>query len=180
MSFSQRKRAYDQAALYEYAVNALARRMRSVAELKRLLRQRVAGQSDGEELVEAVVLKLKDQHYLDDSRYAAAYSSYRRENEKFGSLRVVRGLKSRGVHGEIIAKAVRAAYAGVNEEKLAREYLARKRMSKPANDREAAKVFRALARAGFASATIFAILRKWRVDGELISLLEEQDSQSIE
>jgi regulatory protein len=179
MPFPRRKSVYDQPALYEYAVGALARRMRSVAELKRLLRQRVAGQSDREELVEAVVLKLKDQRYLDDSRYAAAYISYRRENEKFGSLRVVRGLKSRGIHGDIIAKAVQAAYAGVSEEKLAREYLARKRMSKPANNREAAKVFRALARAGFTSATSFAILRKWQVDEELITSLEEQASQEI-
>ena len=179
MSFSRRKSAYDQAALYEYAVSALARRMRSVAELKRLLRQRVAGQSDGEGLVEAVVRKLKDQRYLDDSRYAAAYSSYRRENEKLGSLRVVRGLKSRGIHGDIIAQAVSAAYAGADEEKLARAYLARKRMAKPANDRETAKVFRALARAGFSGATILAILRKWRVDEELIGLLEEQGSQNI-
>src|SRR5271157_3120051 len=130
MAFSRRKVLWDQAALYEYAVGALARRMRSVAELKRLLRVRVAGQSDREELVESVVGRLKDQHYLNDSQYAAAYISYRRENEKFGRLRVVSDLKNRGVHGDIIAKTVKDAYAGVNEEKLAREYLARKGMAK--------------------------------------------------
>jgi regulatory protein len=172
MAFSRRKVAWDLAALYEYAVGALARRMRSVAELKRLLRERAAGQSDGEALIEAVVQKLKDQHYLNDSQYAAAYSSYRRENEKFGRRRVVSDLKSRGVHGDIIAKTVSEVYAGVNEEKLAREYLARKRVSKPANGKDAAKIFRALARAGFATPTIITILKKWHVDDEIIGLLE--------
>jgi len=36
-----RRRLETEGELYEYAVGALARRMRSVAELKRLLRQRV-------------------------------------------------------------------------------------------------------------------------------------------
>ena len=42
--------------LYEYAVGALGRRMRSVAELKRLLRPRVeAGDDFGQTLVELVI-----------------------------------------------------------------------------------------------------------------------------
>ena len=42
MPFSRPKQAsYTEDELYEYAVGALARRMRTVAELKRLLRARV-------------------------------------------------------------------------------------------------------------------------------------------
>src|SRR5512135_2735191 len=105
MGFSRnRKKITDQAALYEYAIGALGRRMRSVAELKRLLRQRVEG-AGGEALVEAVVARLKDQRYLNDAQYASAYSSYRRDKEKFGRLRVISDLKSRGVHGDVIEKA---------------------------------------------------------------------------
>ena len=144
----------------------------SVAELKRLLRERAGGQSDGEALVEAVVHKLKEQRYLNDSEYAAAYSAYRRENEKFGRWRVISDLKSRGIHGDIIAKTVGEAYAGINEEKLAREHLARKRVSKPADGKEAAKVFRALMRAGFSTPTIIGILKKWHVEDEIIGMLE--------
>jgi len=82
MGFSRpKKKIADEAALYEYAIGALGRRMRSVAELKRLLRQRVEGGTSGEALVEAVVLRLKDQRYLNDAQYASAYSSYRRDNE---------------------------------------------------------------------------------------------------
>jgi regulatory protein len=168
----RRQTVFDEATLYEYATAALGRQMRSVAGLKRLLRRRVAAQEDGERLVEAVVGKLKERRYLNDTQYASAYTGYRRENEKFGSLRVARDLKNKGVHGDIVAKAVREAYAGVDEEALARQFLARKRIRQPATDRDAAKVFRTLLRAGFARRTIFAILRQWQVDDELMAALE--------
>ena len=42
MTFSRPKRKhYSEDELYEYAVGALARRMRTVAELKRLMRARI-------------------------------------------------------------------------------------------------------------------------------------------
>jgi regulatory protein len=178
MAFSRRKTPYDEAALYEYAVGALARRMRSVAELKRLLRQRVAGQEAGERLVEAVVLRLKDQRYLNDAQYAAAYSGYRRDNEKFGPHRVISDLKNRGVHADVIKKTVAEAYAGVDEEQLARKYLSRKRLCKPRDQKQAAGVFRALTRAGFNTRIIVGILKKWEVDDEVISALEIEGMES--
>jgi regulatory protein len=166
-----RRKTYDEASLYEYAVGALARKMRSVAELKRLLRQR-AGE-DGEAMVETVIARLKEQKYLNDTAYATAYSTFRKENEKFGRLRVISDLKARGVHPEVIDKAVGTAYAGSREEELARAYLRRKRMVKPANQKEAARIFRALARAGFRTGTIVRLLKKWEVDEELLEAMEE-------
>jgi regulatory protein len=172
--FPRRKRTYNEAALYEYAVGALGRKMRTVAELKRLLRQRVGQQSDGVELIDAVVAKLKDQKYLNDSQYAALFASYRKENEKFGRLRVITDLKVKGVHGEIIEKSVASAYSGTNEEKLARDFCARKRLRKPVNEKEAARIFRSLVRAGFTSKTIFTVLKKWDVDEETLVVLESE------
>ncbi len=101
-----------------------------------------------------MIARLKDQKYLNDSAYAAAYSSYRKENQRFGRLRVVSDLKARGVHGDVISKAVAAAYAGADEEALARQYLRRKRLKKPADAKEAARIFRKLMRAGYTSRTI--------------------------
>ena len=170
----QRRSTYDESTLYEYAVGALTRKMRSVAELKRLLRRRVAADEVGETLVELVIARLKEQKYLNDSAYAAAYSSYRRENEKFGRLRVITDLKARGVHSDVISKAVSESYAGANEEKLAREYLRRKRISKPANAKDAARIFRALLRAGYASRTIIGILKRWDVEDEVLTALESE------
>src|SRR3984885_8469380 len=98
MPFPRGRKLYTEGELYEYAVGALGRRMRTVAELKRLLRQRVEGETEiGQTLVELIIRRLKDQGYLHDAKYAAAYSSFRRDNEKFGRRRVVSDLKSKGV-----------------------------------------------------------------------------------
>jgi regulatory protein len=173
MAFRRRK-SYDEASLYEYAIGALGRKMRSVAELKRLLRQRVVAAENSEAMVEAVINRLKDQKYLNDSAYAAAYSTYRKENEKFGRMRVISDLKARGVHPEVIAKAIDETYQGAPEEGLARQYLRRKRLRKPESQKEAARLFRSLIRAGFTSRTIFKLLKKWDVDDETLAVLESE------
>lgn len=173
MAFSRPRKTDSEEELYAYAIGALGRRMRTVAELKRLLRPRVDAETEyGQTLVELVIRRLKDQGYLNDARYAAAYSSLRRDNEKFGSRRVISDLKAKGVHAEVIDKAVDAAYDDVNEERQAREYLRRKRTVKPKDQKQVARVFRQLIRAGFGSKAIFAILKKWDVDDETLSALE--------
>jgi regulatory protein len=173
MAFPRPRKTDSEDVLYEYAVGALGRRMRSVAELKRLLRPRVEAETEyGKTLVELVIRRLKDQGYLNDARYAAAYSSFRRDNEKFGRRRVVTDLKAKGVHGEVIDKAVDSVYDEVNEERQARDYLRRKRLQKPTNQKEAARVFRQLMRGGFGAKTIFGILKKWEVDDETLQALE--------
>ena len=178
MTFQRTQKIYDEEMLYEYAVGALGRKMRTVAELKRLMRERVKQQGEiGQLLVEVVVAKLKEQKYINDTNYAESYSRFRKENEKFGRQRVVQDLKAKGVHGDIIEKTVSAAYADVNEEQLAREYLQRKRLPKPATQKDAAKVFRTLVRAGFASRVIFRILKTWDVDDETLTAL---DSEAVE
>ena len=169
-----RRKTYDESSLYDYAVGALARKMRSVAELKRLLRQRLTASAESESLINAVITRLKDQKYLNDTAYATAYSSYRKENEKFGRMRVISDLKARGVHGDVITKTVAAAYAGSDEETLAREYLRRKRLKKPGDAREAARIFRALVRAGYTSRIIIRILRRWDVEDEVLTALESE------
>ena len=176
MPFSRpKKRHYSEDELYEYAVGALGRRMRSVAELKRLLRPRVEAETEyGQTLVELVIRRLKDQGYLNDARYAAAYSSFRRENEKFGRRRVITDLKIKGVHAEVIEKAVESVYGDVNDEHLAREYLKRKRLVKPQDKKQSARIFRQLMRAGFGAKTIFAILKQWDVDDDTLSALESE------
>ena len=173
MPFPRPKTTDSEDVLYEYAVGALARRMRSVAEMKRLLRPRVEADTEyGKTLVELVIRRLKDQGYLNDAKYAAAFSSFRRDNEKFGRRRVITDLKAKGVHGEVIDKVVASVYDEVNEERQARDYLHRKRLQKPRSQKDAARVFRQLMRAGFASKTIFAILKKWDVDDETLNALE--------
>lgn len=175
MSFGRPRKLDSEEELYAYAIGALGRRMRSVAELKRLMRPRVEADTEyGKTLIELVIRKLKDQGYLNDAKYAAAYASIRRDNEKFGRMRVVTDLKVKGVHGEVIEKAVESFYDEVSEEKQARDYLRRKRLEKPKDQKQAARIFRQLTRAGFGSKTIFRILKKWDVDDEMLTALETE------
>lgn len=171
-------RTYDAASLYEYAVGALGRRMRSVAEIKRLMRNRVGKQEDGQVLIDAVIQKLKEQRYLNDTNYATVYSSLRKENEKFGRMRVVSDLKAKGVHSDVIEKTVGATYEGVDEEKLARDFMARKRLKKPEDQKQAARIFRTMVRAGFSARVIVRILKNWDVDDEMLSAMESETDDS--
>ena len=177
MTFSRpRKQSYSEDELYEYAVEALARRMRTVAELKRMMRARLdeAESEYGQTLVELAIRRLKDQGYLNDSQYASSFSSLRRDNQKFGRMRVITDLKAKGVHAAVIEKAVDAAFERVSEEKQAREYLRKKRLEKPKDQKQAARIFRQLVRAGFGTRTIFAILKKWDVDTDTLSAFESE------
>lgn len=162
----------NEAALYEYAAAALGRRMRTVAELTRLMRNRVEKGESGQAKIDAVVARLKEYGYLNDADYAANYAKLRQENAKFGKRRVQQDLTVKGVHSEVIAATLDAAYEGVNEEELARRHLERKRAKKPANEKEAARLMRMLVRAGFSTGVIFSILKKWDVPEDDLAGLE--------
>jgi regulatory protein len=178
MPFDRPKKVYDtEDALYDYAVRALGRRMRTVAELKRLMRPRVPEGEIGTLLVEMVILRLKDQKYLNDAQYAAAYSSFRRDGQKFGQRRVMIDLKVKGVHGDVIEKAVTDTYATVDEEAQARAFLKRKRLKKPESDKDTARIFRALMRAGFKAGTAIKLLKNWDVEDEVLTALQEETEE---
>jgi regulatory protein len=185
MAFPRSKKFHDEESLYDYAVRALGRRMRTVAELKRLLRQkRIAGEAEA--IIDKVIARLKDQRYLNDSQYAANYAALRRDGSKHGRQRVITDLKVKGVHGDVIAKQVSEAYDGVDEEQQAREYLRKKRIKQPSqakrsdalamkkSQRETARVFRTLVRAGFRTGTVISILKKWDVEDETLLELESE------
>ena len=168
----------DENALYDYAVKALGGRMRTVAELKRLMRSRVESGEQGEAEIERVIARLKSQRYLNDTTYASSYARLRQENNSFGKRRVQQDLVQKGVHAEVIAKTLDAAYEDVNEEELARRHLERKRVQKPATEKEAARVMRMLMRAGFSTRVIFRILKKWDVNEDALVALEFMDNEA--
>jgi regulatory protein len=162
----KKREPLGEAALFEYAVGALARKMRSVRDLKRLLRTRAEEGEPGERAMDRVVARLKELNYLNDTRFAADYTRLRTENEKFGRRRVQQDLVQKGVHKELIASTIAEAYEDVDEVALAREYIARKRMKRPEGEdakKQAARVMGRLTRAGFSAGAIFKVLREWDV-----------------
>ena len=170
MAFGRAKKKREplgEAALFEYAVGALARKMRTVRDLKRLMRARAEEGQAGERAMDRVVLRLKELNYLSDTRFAADYTRLRKENEKLGRRRVQQDLVQKGIHKELIAKTLSNAYDDVDEVALAREYIARKRMKRPEGEeakKQAARVMGRLMRAGFSAGAIFKILREWDVE----------------
>ena len=162
----------DENALHEYAVKALGRRMRTIAELTRLMRAKVEAAPSGQAKIDSVLARLKEYGYIDDAGYAATYTKLRQENSSLGKRRVRQDLSIKGVQPELITQTLDAAYADVDEEALARRHLERKRVKKPANEKEAARVMRMLVRAGFSTGTIFKILKSWDVQDEALAGLE--------
>jgi regulatory protein len=163
-------------ALYEYAVNALGRRMRTVAELSRLMRQRVEPGETGQAKINAVIARLKEYSYLNDADYAANYTRLRQENASFGKRRVRQDLAVKGVKADLIASTLDAAYENVNEEALARRHLERKGVKQPTNEKEAARVMRMLVRAGFSTGVIYAILKRWNISEDVLEGLEAAEA----
>jgi regulatory protein len=162
----------NESGLYEYAVKALGRRMRTEAELRRLMHKRVEPGERGEQVVRAVLARVKEQRYLDDRAYAETYSRLRKENDKFGQRRVRQALRQKGVSDAVVDSTLGQTYAGTNEEKLARQYLERKRIGKPAEEKATARVMRRLVAAGFSTGVIYKILRQWDVAEESLAALD--------
>jgi regulatory protein len=154
--------------------------MRSEADLCRLMKTRVEPGEAGEAVVAAVVARLKEQRYLDDQSFAETYARLRQQNEKLGQRRVRQDLQQKGVGTELITQTLDAHYGETNEEALAREHLARKRLRKPENEKETARIMRRLVAAGFSTGTIYKILRKWDVPDEALVALDNLDAASLE
>jgi regulatory protein len=167
-SVSSRKRApFDEHQLFEYAVAMLARKMRSVRDLKRLMRNRAAAGETGERDIDRVVQRLKELQYLSDTRFAADYTRLRKENEKYGRRRVHQDLIQKGIHKDLIASTLTKAYEQVDEPALAREYIARKRIKPPAGSdakKQAVRITGRLMRAGFSAGAIYRVLREWDIE----------------
>jgi regulatory protein len=182
MAFARPKKKREplaEAALFEYAVGALARKMRTVRDLKRLMRTRAEEGEAGERAMDRVVARLKELNYLSDTRFAADYTRLRKENEKFGRRRVQQDLVQKGIHKDLVASTLATAYDDVDEVALAREYIARKRMKRPEGEdakKQAARVMGRLMRAGFSAGTIFKVLREWDVEVDEIEEPEAEES----
>lgn len=150
--------------------------MRSEADLRRLMRNRVEPGEHGEVVIAAVVARLRGYGYLDDAAFAETYARLRQQNEKLGQRRVKQDLQQKGVGAELIAETLEARYGQTSEEALAREHLERKRIRKPENDKETARVMRRLVTAGFSTGVIYKILRQWDVPDETLSALDNLDT----
>ena len=178
MAFARPKRRepVGEAGLFEYAVGALARRMRTERDLRRLMKLRAEEGEAGVKAMDAVVARLKELNYLSDTRFAEDYTRVRKEHEKFGRRRVQQDLMQKGVGKELVASTLEAAYEDVDEVALARQYIARKRMKQPGGvnaQKETVRAMNRLLRAGFSTRAIYKVLREWKLPEEALAGMEE-------
>ncbi len=165
-----------EAELFEYAVGALSRRMRTVRDLRRLMKPRAFDGEAGERDMDRVVERLIELKYLSDQRFAQDYTRLRKENQGFGQRRVAQDLAVKGVGKELAAATLAAAYEDTDEVAMARAYCERKRIQPPAGadaQKQSTRILNRLMRAGYSSSAIFKLLRGWKVE-----LTEGQDSDS--
>ncbi len=180
MAFGRARKQHaplNEAGLHDYAIKALGRSMRTEAELHRLMKARVETGPQGEAIIAAVIARLKESGYLNDQNFAETYARLRQENEKLGARRVRQSLSQKGVAAATVNEVIDARYADTNEEALAREHLERKRIRKPTNEKETARVMRRLVSAGFSTGVIYKILRHWDVPDEALAALDNLDAE---
>jgi regulatory protein len=79
MAFARPKKRepVGEAGLFDYAVGVLARKMRTVRDLRRLMKNRAEEGEAGERAMDVVVARLKELKYLSDTRFAADYTEGR-------------------------------------------------------------------------------------------------------
>jgi regulatory protein len=150
--------------LFEYAVGALSRRMRTVRDLRRLMKPRAFEGERGEADMDRVCERLVELKYLSDERFAADFTRLRKENQGFGRRRVAQDLAVKGVGKELVAETLAAAFDETDEVALARAYCERKRIQKPVEQKDSVRVMNRLMRAGYSSTAIFKLFKAWRVE----------------
>lgn len=134
---------------YLSALRILGYRFNSEAEMRRKLR---AKRFD-EQTIAATLARLRDEQWLDDERFAAAYVRTRVQ-KGIGALRIRRELMAAGIDDDVADRAVRENAAEGEDERLRAAYeKLKRRISDP--DKIAAR----LLRQGFERSAIRGVVR---------------------
>jgi regulatory protein len=144
MPDEQPPRASEGARAVDLAYRAIATRERTVAELWTYLeRKRVEPAA-----IEAAVAELRQAGYLDDVDYARRFAEDKRTLERWGSERIGRELRRRGVDPALIEQVL-ATQDRAAELAAAVDLLARRLGAPPSDDRERDRAWRLLVHRGY-------------------------------
>ena len=140
----------------DLAHRAVGRGERTVSELRSLLEQKRVGP----EAINAAVAELCAEGLLDDARYARRFTEDKRELEGWGSERIARDLRRRGVPPDVIEAAVgdRTPEA---ELATALVLLARRFPKPPRDERDRERAWRLLVRRGYAPEIAYDAVRAY-------------------
>jgi regulatory protein len=133
---------------FERAIKLLTARPRSVGELRERLLKR---KDTNEEVVEAVIARLREYGYLNDERFAFSYASYKVKQRPVGRRRLEQDLKFKKVDSSVADEALDMVFCETPEEQLIDAAIAKRLRirGKPKNRLEAKSLFDHLLRQGF-------------------------------
>ena len=137
---------------YNYAVSLLSRRDHTVKEINDKLKQKGYGQ-----YASAAVLKLSEQGYLSDERFARMYVRELINLRKYGKKRIIQELMRKGVNRDIIDDVLSEAEFPDNR---LREIIERKYMRFLDTEKGVQKTVNALLRLGYSYGEIRNALKE--------------------
>lgn len=158
-------------ALLEKALRLLASRDYAERELRDRLAPRAASEAD----LDAVLAKVRDAGYLNETRFAERKAADAIGRRAVGKRRLTHELRARELDEGVISQVVGEAYESVGEESLALQHLEKRLSASCTGDaledpRALKKAYGRLRRAGFSHATTVAALRKY---SQLAASLDE-------
>lgn len=174
----RKPRLLDAEALWGYALRCLGGRAHSSGELRQKLTRRAAHSPD----VDAVLARLKDAHYLDDSAFAESFAAARLSGQSLGSRRVMNDLRHRRVAPALAKGAVEKVYREVDEEALIEAWVRRKYRLAPReglfkDDKDMASAYRRLFHAGFRAGEISKVLKRFARNPDLLDQMEPPEEE---
>lgn len=173
------KRKLGRQELFEFAVKSLAKRAQSTAEMRRKLHDRADDPGD----VDEALARLREYGYLDEKRFAEQLATLRLENSGFGRTRTLFDLRARRVAPTLAAEAVDKAYLDTDEDRLIEDFVRRKYRTAPRaglfeEEKDLASAYRRLLRAGFRSAAIVRVLKRFAKNPDLLDAIEDEPNET--
>ena len=138
------------------------KRERTVAEVRARLERAELGEPE----IDDVIAELLQFGYLDDARYARVFTQDKRTLEVWGSERIARALRERGVERALIEAALAEdlgtdGHAAGDEFQRAVTLLGQRFPAGPAAPRDRERAFGVLARKGYESEMAADAVREW-------------------
>jgi regulatory protein len=166
----------DADGLWGYSLKLLGGRALSTGEV----RQKLVRRAENEKDVDLTISKLRDYGYLNDAKFAENYAAWRRDNEGFGRMRVLRDLRQRRVAPNLAGDAVQQAFESTDEVQQIEAYLERKFRNinlaeALREDKKLQSVFRRLRYAGFSAGASVRVLKRYAAQAD--KLEDEPESE---
>jgi regulatory protein len=157
----------DAEGLWTYSLKLLGGRALSTGEV----RQKLAARAEKDTDVEVVISKLRDYGYLNDTRFAESFATWRRDNEGFGRIRVLRDLRQRRVAPTVAGTAVEQVFQNTDETEQIEAFLQRKFRNVNLGEllqeqKKLQSVYRRLIYAGFSSGASIRVLKRYAAQAD--------------